>query len=117
MFWGQWCYYVKGTLTRVIVLFKEKHVFFWLKVHCPLNKYCCANLVQIIIGFQNWIFAIIYYSKIYLYSYLLFTKLQTSFGEMQLARIPNSQSLKDFEKCKSSMDFNVIIEQMDCFIV
>ncbi len=92
------------------MLFKEKHVLFLLKVHCPLNKYCCANLVQIIIGFQNWIFAIIC-------SYLLFTKLQTSFGEMQLAGIPNSQSVKDFEKCKSSMDFNVVIEQMDCFIV
>jgi hypothetical protein len=40
----------------------------------------------------------------------LFTKLQTSFGEMQLAGIPKTQSLKDFEKCKSSMDFNVVIE-------
>jgi len=101
--WGQWCYYVKGTLRRVIVLLKEKCVPFLLKVHCPSNKHCCANLVQIIIGFKNWIFDIICL-------YLLFTKLQTSFGEMQLAGIPKTQSLKDFEKCKSSMDFNVVIE-------
>jgi hypothetical protein len=53
--------------------------------------------------FPKWIFAIICL-------YLLFTILQTSFGEMQLARIPKTQSLKDFEKCKSSMDFNVVIE-------
>jgi hypothetical protein len=36
---------------------------------------------------------------------------------MQFGGIPITQSLKDFEKCKSSMDFNVIIEHMDWFVV
>jgi hypothetical protein len=36
---------------------------------------------------------------------------------MQFGEIPKTQSLIFFEKCKNSMDFNVIIEQMDCFIV
>ncbi len=72
----------QGAKTRVIKQLKDKTCSYLVmsSLYSPQNKPCCTNLVLVIPNIQNWSFATICL-------YLLFTKLETLFGNMQFGRL------------------------------